>query len=269
MRRADKGKGTDKSKRGHKGTGSAKPRPNPRVKRSHDPKHLPLTAAFRDMGNADESAVRADALQLMPQYVSGEVEEVTFEGCFTPRSDTMQVAIHSDDGSDVYVDGHLVINRRGQPQGLGDLDNSFFVLPVTWQKDLPYRMKIVYTNVIHLGSGDEDGCTLYAYAGGGTATGYFGPHSVKLTSSSPHHLIYRRLAAPLGPPNDEPVIAEDYDPEALDPGIIGGDPPDEEDENDSEGEVPSGSGSEPSQPSITIDPGPTSPVITYNVSTVG
>jgi hypothetical protein len=89
----------------------------------------------------------------------------------------------------------------------------------------------------------------------------------KLGSSAGHHVVYRRPAQPLGPPNDELVIAQD-DPEALDPGLPNIGPADEVDENDREHEVPNTGGSEPSSPPVIIDPGSNNPQIGFSVSLV-
>jgi hypothetical protein len=96
------------------------------------------------------------------------VQEVIFEGFFTPRSASTQLAIFSDDGCEVSVDGQMILTNYGKGQHLPDLNQSFHVLtkfkPVVGKT---YTIRVRYSNTIFLGPQDIDGATLFAYQGGG------------------------------------------------------------------------------------------------------
>jgi len=89
-------------------------------------------------------------------------DEQIFEGNFTPDY-TTSLAILSDDGADVYVNGSKVWSGKGQPQDLSTLSQSLHTVSVTLQAGTVYNIKIDYTNTIYTGSYDIDGCTLFAY----------------------------------------------------------------------------------------------------------
>ncbi len=93
----------------------------------------------------------------------------TFRGTVTADATMTKLAIFSDDGCDVYVDGTLVWSARDKPQALPDLPNSLHELPVTL---IPgdHSVQIDYSNVIYTVADaangvppDIDGCTLFQY----------------------------------------------------------------------------------------------------------
>ncbi|MBY0522742.1 MAG: hypothetical protein K2R98_05065 [Gemmataceae bacterium] len=91
-------------------------------------------------------------------------DEVFFEGYITPTSANSKLAIFSDDGCDVWIDGVLVLNNFGKGKHLPDLKQSLHVLekfkPVAGRT---YQIKIHYCNTIYGGKADIDGCTLFAF----------------------------------------------------------------------------------------------------------
>jgi len=102
-----------------------------------------------------------------PLYHSTVLENQTFEGDYTPTR-RMVLAIFSDDGSDVTVDGTKVFPPSGQTaggQGQGQaLDiNALHKVGVTLEPNTTHHIKVDYSNIIYTGSGDIDGCTLFAY----------------------------------------------------------------------------------------------------------
>lgn len=105
-----------------------------------------------------------------PQDTNGDPNKITdekfFSGVFCPMSANTRLAIFSDDGCDVWIDGVLVLNNFKKGQHLPDLKQSFHVL--TKFKPVPERMchiRIRYANTIYNGETDIDGCTLFACGG--------------------------------------------------------------------------------------------------------
>ena len=102
-----------------------------------------------------------------PYYHSTMLESQTFEGDYTPTR-RMVLAIFSDDGSDVTVDGSKVFpapNQTAGGKGQGQqLDaNALHKIGVTLEAGTTHHIKVDYSNIIYTGSGDTDGCTLFAY----------------------------------------------------------------------------------------------------------
>jgi len=94
----------------------------------------------------------------------------TLTGTVTADGTMNKLAIFSDDGSDVYLDGVLVWNAKDKPQALPDLPNSLHEIPGTLSVG-SHTVRIDYSNVIY-GPPDPttgqpvdiDGCTLFVYA---------------------------------------------------------------------------------------------------------
>lgn len=127
---------------------------------------------FSNLDTADLQAAKTVAAgqavaNASPRYNSVKVEQVTFEGYFTPANANSKLAVFSDDGCDVYVNGTRIHNRLSQGQHLPDLNQSFHVLTQTWTAGTRYEIKVVYSNTIYQGVTDIDGATLFAFAGGG------------------------------------------------------------------------------------------------------
>ena len=144
-----------------------------------DPPPDPIDPIFRDMGTASYSDVRNEAIQELgdyPKYKSMPASLPAYDyfcGYFIPDSNDTQVAIFSDDGVHLYVDGTCILSNMNVGQALPWLDNpphpSLIPLDLTWVKGKAYFIRVLYSNVSYLGSLDIDGCTLFAYNGGGSA----------------------------------------------------------------------------------------------------
>lgn len=102
-------------------------------------------------------------------YAGTTNDSKTFRGVFRTTNSNVRLALHSDDGSTVTVDG--------QPTGVSDLGTdthlkergSLKTLTTTFVPDQEYCVQIEYSNQA-LTTNDQDGVTLYAYNGGGTAS---------------------------------------------------------------------------------------------------
>ncbi len=93
----------------------------------------------------------------------------TFTGTVTADATMTRLAIFSDDGADVYVDGTLVWSSKDKPQALPDTASSLHDLPVTLSAG-SHSVQIDYSNIIYTVANaakgvppDIDGCTLYMY----------------------------------------------------------------------------------------------------------
>ena len=93
----------------------------------------------------------------------------TFRGTVTADATMTKLAIFSDDGCDVYVDGTLVWSAKDKGQALPDLPNSLHELPGTLSPG-SHSVEIDYSNVIYTVADaskgiapDIDGCTLFQY----------------------------------------------------------------------------------------------------------
>ncbi len=105
----------------------------------------------------------------------------TLTGTVTADATTAKLAIFSDDGCDVLVDGVKVWSAKDAPQALPDLPSSLHELPVTLTAGT-HTVEIDYSNVIYYVADpttgqpvDIDGCTLFQY-------GHASPYTVTVTS---------------------------------------------------------------------------------------
>jgi len=79
------------------------------------------------------------------------------------------LALFSDDGCNVTVDGSLIHERMGQGQHLPNIGDSFHVLPTALAPGEPVDITVDYSNIIYdddpdsPGYPDIDGCTLFLY----------------------------------------------------------------------------------------------------------
>ena len=132
-----------------------------------------LPQILLDMGTANELAVRAEATSQAasePRYRSRMAGDLRlFTGPFVPDSAYTKLAIFSDDGCTVRIDGNAVHSRSGQGQHLPDLNQSFHVIDFTFVAGQSYDLVVEYTNTIYPGDWDVDGCTLFAFGGGGSS----------------------------------------------------------------------------------------------------
>jgi hypothetical protein len=73
------------------------------------------------------------------------------------------LAIFSDDGTNVKVNGQQILGRYGRGQGLPNLAKSFSVLPISLTPGVEADFIIDYSNTHYTGNDDIDGCTLFFY----------------------------------------------------------------------------------------------------------
>lgn len=137
---------------------------------------VPLGDAFQDMGSSDLSATKAEATAqtsslTWPKYPSDPSSVPAYEkieGYFIPTSNSTKVAVFSDDGADVTVNGTKIHSQSGQGQALPKLEQSFHELSYTWEAGKIYHVEIDFSNIAHSDNTDVDGLTLFAYDGGGS-----------------------------------------------------------------------------------------------------
>ncbi len=99
----------------------------------------------------------------LPYYVS-------FEGQFIPAANTTRLAIFSDDGADVYLDGVLVLKGLGLGQHLPNLQQSLHPIDEELVAGHSYTVRVDYFNGWYYGTTDADGATLFAYTTDGNDT---------------------------------------------------------------------------------------------------
>ena len=140
---------------------------------------------FFDKGDADYESVKSAAKSQStgtPYYKSNGLETRTYEGFFKAASDSSKLALLSDDGTSVWIDGTQVLGNAGQGQGFENFDSTFTALSATFKAGHIYNIRLVYTNTIHSNDADVDGVTLFAYDGGGEVLK--SQLQLKLTASS-------------------------------------------------------------------------------------
>lgn len=101
---------------------------------------------------------------LYPSAPSTTPAYETFEGNFSPRNNTTRIAIFSDDGCDVYIDGENVHQGKGRGQALPNLTQSLHKIDYSFKSGKIYRIRVEYSNTHYLGAADVDGATLFAYS---------------------------------------------------------------------------------------------------------
>lgn len=162
------------------------------------PTPVSLNKVFIDMGKVDVDEVKIRAAQQanpkdgpVPKFRStaetpnrkDRKPDKVFEGCFIAAKDDTKLAIFSDDGVDLYIDGELVHKKLTVGQHLPNLTQSFHVVTTkdsdkiefTFKQDQSYRIRIEFKNMIYnIDPNDKDnidfdvdGATLFAYKGGG------------------------------------------------------------------------------------------------------
>lgn len=130
----------------------------------------PVGSIFNNKGELGIESVRNAALAqstATPYYKSNGVETRYYEGYFRAASNNSKLALLSDDGTSVWIDGQQILNRAGQGQGFENFDSTFYPLSKTFMAGQIYHLKLQYTNTTHLSDADVDGISLWAYDGGG------------------------------------------------------------------------------------------------------
>ena len=107
---------------------------------------------------------------LYPSAPSSTPAYETFEGSFTPSSADTKLAIFSDDGCDVYINGSKVFGAKGRGQALPNLSQSLAKIDYSFQAGQTYQIRVEYSNTAYLGAADIDGASLFAYSESGTTT---------------------------------------------------------------------------------------------------
>lgn len=150
-----------------------------------------LSGVFVDAGNASLAEVQALARRQFenpetdaPKFPSDRVQRVTFTGWFVPASNQTRLAVFSDDGVDIFIDGKRYLPwRLGRGQHLPKMTQSFRLVrdtdPNNWRNEIfvanqVYHIRIEYSNILYVEGTpannyfvDIDGCTLFAFNGGG------------------------------------------------------------------------------------------------------
>lgn len=135
------------------------------------PAPFSLDGIFNNKGELGLESVRNVALSqstATPFYKSNGLETRFYEGDFKAAADTSQLAILSDDGTSVWIDGQLILDGADKGQGFENFDSTFHVLAKTFIKDRLYHLRLQYTNIVHRDNADVDGLSLWAYSGGGS-----------------------------------------------------------------------------------------------------
>ncbi len=133
---------------------------------------LPLSNIFTNTGATTGTNLWQYAASNHPTYYTSATsgDSRFFRGVFTPASSSAKLAIHSDDGSTVLINGQLYLSKAGVPTSLQDMAGSFNFLNYTFSNGVEYCVEVTYQNGQYT-PGDQDGVTLYAYDGGGSARG--------------------------------------------------------------------------------------------------
>ena len=127
-------------------------------------------------GKADLAAVKVMAEKQSKKgtglgHRSTKIENKTFTGKFTmPKVPSWRsskqlygMAIFSDDGCKVSVDGGRIHDKAGAGQTLEKLDQSFHQLPILLAPEKEVSITVEYTNINYTGKRDIDGCTLFLF----------------------------------------------------------------------------------------------------------
>lgn len=126
---------------------------------------------------ANEYAVVKDASGNRLQHKSIHLEKVTFEDkSYKPKAPSGKtpspflygLAILSDDGCKVTINGKEVLSRFGKGQALPNLKQSFHILPILLSSGTPANIKVEYSNIFYIDNNlnqpDIDGATLFVYS---------------------------------------------------------------------------------------------------------
>ena len=144
-----------------------------------------VTSLIHDVSNvADGSVTQArleaqrQAMGAGPAYRSSEKDDFrSFSGRYTPPELSEDkkgrfvygIALFSDDGCNVSVDGSLIHKRVGEAQHLPHIASSFHVLQTALAPGEPVDITVNYSNIIYNDDPKSrdypgiDGCTLFLY----------------------------------------------------------------------------------------------------------
>ena len=130
----------------------------------------PLSDVLENMEGAPWSAVQLVAQQqsaiafgpLYRNFPATVPYYAAFEGNFIPVSNNTRLAMFSDDGCDVYINGERIFNRLNRTQGLSNLPTALSPLDYEFEAGQSYAVRVEYSNLIPV-IVDADGATLFAY----------------------------------------------------------------------------------------------------------
>ena len=132
----------------------------------------PLSLPFVSLvaGNTNSLTNYASAASSLPMYSMTTTGSLVFRGAFTPGSLNTRVAIHSDDGSSLFINGAEVA-LPGMSEGTAthweSLASSLRTASYTFNEITEYCIQINYKNNQHTNN-DVDGVSLIAFDGGGS-----------------------------------------------------------------------------------------------------
>ena len=134
-----------------------------------------LSSCFMNLGQGDYNAMYSEAQFEAINYpraqdapAPGTVpDHRVFYGYLYPNASSCSLAVLSDDGVNVTLDGNLVLKNFNKGQMLPDLAHSLCpITPYTAVVGTPNVIQIDYSNIVYNGAFDIDGLTLLAYNGG-------------------------------------------------------------------------------------------------------
>jgi hypothetical protein len=144
-----------------------------------------VATLIHDVSDVADGSVTQARLEAQRQAASGDLayrsytkgDPSSFSGKYTPPElpDEKKgrfvygLALFSDDGCNVTVNGSLIHQRMGQGQHLPSIGDSFHVLQTALAPGEPIDITVDYSNIIYdddpdsPGYPDIDGCTLFLY----------------------------------------------------------------------------------------------------------
>jgi hypothetical protein len=144
-----------------------------------------ITTIIHDVSDMADGSITQDRLEAERQIVSGSLPyrsygkegSRTFSGKYVPPELPEEkkgrfvygLALFSDDGCNVKVNGNLVHERLGKGQHLPNINDSFHVLQTALAPGEPTDITVDYSNTIYDDDPDSsdypdiDGCTLFLY----------------------------------------------------------------------------------------------------------
>jgi len=121
-----------------------------------------LKRKIKPNGELDSLVTKFPSASTTDRYV--------FKGSFTSTNDNLIIAVLSDDGVTVTIDGQDTpkFDCFDHGQALPDLDNSLKVVDGSWKSGETHSIEIKYSNTCYLSAnGDIDGLTVF-FCGGAT-----------------------------------------------------------------------------------------------------
>lgn len=106
-----------------------------------------------------------DAANDGPLYPNAPTETPAyenFEGDWTPQANAA-LAVFSDDGVTLLIDGVPVHSRKDQGQALPILGESLHRVSYKFEAGRTYHLRLEYSNTIYSGTSDIDGASIFAF----------------------------------------------------------------------------------------------------------